>query len=210
MREIVADIEAEVSQHATEAMRGTTRKTVLELRRQVIGAGMGQRLANTWRDRVYPERRRSMTPSGYIWSNAPAIIDGFSRGATIVARGGKRFLAIPTKNVPLARRSAGRTKRGPMTPAEVEHAFNADLFYKRGKQGRVLAFLNLVRAKTPKGRQRVRRPTKGRSRQGREPQPILMFVMVPNVRLPKLFDLDDAAQRWADNYQAEFERRMGG
>lgn len=206
MREIIVGIEAGVSQAATEAMRGTTRKTLLELRRQVTGAGMSQRLANTWRDRVYPEQRRSMTPTGYIWSNAPDIIDGFARGATIVPKGGKRFLAIPTKNVPMARRSAGRSKRGPMTPAEVERTFNADLFYKRGRQGRVLAFLNLVRAKNGRG---VRRGTKGRAKQGRAAEPILMFVLVPSVKVPRLFDLDAVANQWAENYRAEFERRMG-
>lgn len=209
IREALRDVELDISAAATEAMRGTTYKALLDLRRQVTGAGMSQRLANTWRDRVYPEKRRSMTPTGYIWSNAPAIIDGFSRGATIVPKNGKRYLAIPTDAVPNTRRRVfddGPKRGGKMTPAEVEHSFNQDLFYRRGKRGRVLAFLNVVRAKNRRG---FRSATKGRVAKGREIEPILMFVMVPAVRLPKLFDLDAAVQRWADNYAAEFARRMG-
>lgn len=210
-REVTAAVESDVSIAATEAMRGATYKAVRDLRRQVTDAGMSQRLANTWRDRVYPEKRRSMTPTGYIWSNAPEIIDSFSRGATIVPIAGSRFLAIPTDRVPNARRRMGFdgkvVRGGRMTPAEVEHTFNADLFYKRGKNGNVLAFLNLVRAKNGRG---VRRGTAGRARQGRAPEPILMFVLVPAVKMPKLFDLDAAAQTWANNYTAEFARRLGG
>ncbi|VXC63429.1 DUF6441 family protein [Sphingomonas sp. AX6] len=207
LRQIMQDVEGDISTAATEAMRGTSRKALLELRRQVTGAGLSQRLANTWRDRVYPERRRSMTPTGYIWSNAPDIIDGYARGATIMPLAGKRFLAIPTKSVPMARRQTGRSKRVPMSPAEVEHAFNQDLFYKRGRAGQVLAFLNAVRSKN---RRTVRAATKGRARQGRTAEPILMFVLVPSVKVPRLFDLDATARRWADNYAAEFERRLEG
>lgn len=205
LREVLTEVENDLSDAATGAMRDTTHKTVRELRRQVEGAGLSRRLANTWRDRVYPEQRRSLTPSGYIWSNAPQIMDGFVRGATITPQGGKRFLAIPTKNVPNARRRAGGRRGGPMSPAEVEHAFNQDLFYQRGKNGRVLAFLNVVRGRNGRG---VRPATRGRAKQGRQTERVLMFVLVPSVRMPRLFDLDAVARNWADNYAAEFSRRM--
>jgi hypothetical protein len=93
MQALMNGIEGDLAEAASIAMRDTTYKALLELREQVTSAGLGQRLANTWRNRVFPERRRSMTPSGYIWSNAPNIIDAFSRGAQVVPLAGRRFLA---------------------------------------------------------------------------------------------------------------------
>lgn len=204
MKSLMDGIEGDLAEAASLAMRDTTYKALLELREQVTSAGMGQRLANTWRDRVFPEKRRSMTPSGYIWSNAPDIIDAFSRGAQIVPLSGRRFLAIPTKNVPSAR--GRRNSSSKMTPAQVENAFNQDLFFKRGRAGRVLAFINAVGALNGRG---FRVATKGRRAQGRDPKPVLMFVMVPSVRLPRVLDLDVVAQRWAANFEARFTAQLG-
>lgn len=204
MQALMNGIEGDLAEAASLAMRDTTYKALLELREQVTSAGLGQRLANTWRDRVFPERRRSMTPSGYIWSNAPDIIDAFSRGAQIVPLAGRRFLAIPTKDVPNARGRRGSSNK--MTPEQVENAFNQDLFFKRGRSGRVLAFINAVGARNGRG---FRRATKGRAAQGRDPKPVLMFVLVPNVRLPKVLDLDAVAQRWAANFEARFVAELG-
>jgi hypothetical protein len=192
---IMRDIEGDVAQAATSAMRETGYKTLLELRRQVTDGGLGQRLANTWRDRVYPEKRKSMTPTGYIWSNAPEIIDGFVRGATILPVGGASYLWIPTKNVPRARgrvsRAGRRIKGGAMTPVEVESAYGADFVIRKGKSGTLLAFIDVVK-------------------QGGKAKPVLMFVLRKTVRLPKLLDLDGPARRWAANFEARFNERMRG
>lgn len=204
LRALMNDIEGDIAEASTLAMRDTTYKALRELREQVVNSGMGQRLANTWRDRVYPEKRRSMTPSGYIWSNAPDIVDAFSRGAQIMPLGGKRFLAIPTDNVPNARGRRGATRR--MTPEQVETSFNQDLFFKRGRGGRVLAFVSAIGARNGRG---FRRATPGRLAQGRALKPILMFVLVPTVRLPKLLDINGVAERWAANFEARFTARLG-
>lgn len=204
MQALMEGIEGDIAEASTLAMRDTTYKALRELREQVTGAGMGQRLANTWRDRVFPEKRRSMTPTGYIWSNASDIIDAFSRGAQIVPLAGRRFLAIPTKNVPNARGRRGSS--GKMTPEQVENAFNQDLFFKRGRAGRVLAFINAVGARNGRG---FRRAAKGRTAQGRDPKPVLMFVMVPSVRLPRVLDIDAVANRWAANFEARFTAGLG-
>lgn len=205
LRATMDDIEGYVAGAATAAMRETTHKALLELRRQVVSAGLGNRLANTWRDRVYPESRRSMTPTGYIWSNAPDIVDAFDRGAQVVPLAGRRFLAIPTANVPRATGRRGSSRR--MTPEQVENAFNQDLFFRRGKGGRVLAFVNAVQSRNRRG---FKPGTKARLAAGRELKPILMFVLVPTVRMPKLLDINAVAQRWAANFDARFVARLGG
>ena len=206
---IMADVEGHVATAATEAMRGTSYKTLLELRRQVTDNGLGQRLANTWRDRVYPEQRKSMTPTGYIWSNAPDIIEGFVRGATIRPVAGAKYLWIPTKNVPRARGRVNRRGRnmkgGAMSPEEVENMFNADFQIRKGRRGSLLAFIDVVRSKN----MRASRPaTRGRLAQGRVAAPVLMFVLRRTVRLPKLLDLQGPARRWEERFAAEFSRRM--
>ncbi|WP_156361868.1 DUF6441 family protein [Sphingomonas sp. Leaf343] len=138
------ELEGDLASAATGAMREAMPHARQELREQITGAGLGTRLANTWRGEVYPGSRKSINPSGYIWSNAPDIVDAFDRGAQITPRGGKRFLAIPTDNVPRSPGRGRRTSTKRMTPAEVEQSFSQDLFYRRGKAGRVLAFINAV------------------------------------------------------------------
>lgn len=205
-RLVVGDLEGDVAEAATGAMRETTYKALRELRGQVTSAGLGKRLANTWRDRIFPQKRRSMTPTGYIWSNAPDIIDSFNRGAQIVPIAGSRFLAIPTSAVP--RTGGRRGSSRAMTPEQVEHHFNADLFFQRKSNGRVLAFLNLIAARN--SRKGFRGQTKGRLAAGRASQQVLMFILVPVSRMPKLLDIDAVVQRWETNFTARFTARLGG
>ncbi len=206
---IMRDVEGGVAKAATAAMRETTKPAVSDLREQVTSNGLGQRLANTWRDRVYPENRESMTPSGYIWSNAPEIIDSFVRGATIRPVGGGKYLWIPTKNVPRARGRVNRRGRnikgGAMSPEEVENMFNTDFTIRPGRSGTLLAFIDVVRSLNGRS---VRKATKGRARQGRFAKPILMFVLRRTVRLPRLLDLKGPADRWGNAFVSAFERRL--
>jgi hypothetical protein len=87
------DIERAVATGTRDVGRGL--KT--ELRRQVASAGLGQRLANSWRDRHYPNRK--LDAASLVYTKAPQIIRAFGEGAVIRSRRG-RFLAIPTENAP--------------------------------------------------------------------------------------------------------------
>lgn len=198
-------IEGSIAQAATAAMRETTPIAKQELRDQVTSAGLGQRLANTWRGEVYPTGRRSITPAGYIWSNAPDIIDSFMRGAIIRPVNGAQFLWIPTKNVPLARGRVGRKgnnlKGGSLTPEECENRFNTDFIVLRGRAGRLLAFMDLLAAKNRRG---FRPATRARLAQGRERRLTLMFILSPTARMPKVLDVDGVAQRWTDRFERSF------
>ena len=82
-----------MSDGTREAGRGL--KT--ELRRQVASAGLGQRLANSWRDKHYPNQK--LDAASLVYTKAPQIIRAFDEGAVIRSRRG-RFLAIPTENAP--------------------------------------------------------------------------------------------------------------
>src|SRR5688572_23950097 len=87
------DVERAVAIGTRDAGRGL--KT--ELRRQVGSAGLGQRLANSWRDRHYPNQK--LDAASLVYTKAPQIIRAFDQGTVIRSRRG-RFLAIPTENAP--------------------------------------------------------------------------------------------------------------
>lgn len=52
-----------------------------EWRREIIGAGLGQRLARTIRNRTYPEQGASLEAAALVWSKAPEIVGAHARGA---------------------------------------------------------------------------------------------------------------------------------
>ncbi len=202
MAAIAAGIESDVATAITGAMTEATNGLKLDLRDQVVKAGLGARLANTWRGQTYPLSRRALNPAGYVWSAAPDIITAFVLGATIAPLGGKKFLWIPTENVP---RQAGRGGRKAMTPFEVEVAFDQDLIIKRGRNGRYQAFVQAVVARNQKG---FRRATAGRLAPARNVKLVLMFNLVPTVRMPRLLDMQGAADRWAAAVPDLFADRM--
>ena len=57
----------------TAGVRAATDGLKTELRRQIIGAGLGNRLANTWRGEVYPKGQPSIGAAGFVWSKAPGM-----------------------------------------------------------------------------------------------------------------------------------------
>jgi Family of unknown function (DUF6441) len=93
MQAELGDLELAVATGTRDAGRGL--KT--ELRRQAASAGLGQRLANSWRDRHYPNRK--LDAASQVYTKSPQIIRAFDEGAAIRSRRG-RFLAIPTENAP--------------------------------------------------------------------------------------------------------------
>jgi hypothetical protein len=162
------------------AMQGAKRfeaRAKLEYRQDVRRAGLGDRLANTWRTRVYPLRGESWHPAVQVWSNAPMLAAAHADGGTIVPKAGK-FLAIPTENV----RSKGGRRR---TPLDIESEFNQDLVIKPTRHPNVfLALVRAVRARSGRG---LRRASARRRAQGRAEQLVPMFILVRQVTLkPRL------------------------
>ena len=120
MRAELRDIERAASNGTRDAGRGL--KT--ELRRQVSSAGLGQRLANSWRDKHYPNQQ--LDAASLVYTKAPQIIRAFDEGAVIRSRRG-RFLAIPTENAP--RKGTDGRRISPRTFPE--HRFGPLLFVPR-------------------------------------------------------------------------------
>lgn len=199
---IEGDLRKIMAEHLDDAKRAVTRgigkaseglKT--ELRQQVTGGGMSQRLANTWREKVYPDRPGvfSLRAAALVFSRAPLIVDAFDRGVTIVPIRGSRYLAIPTKAVPRRKAGEGTKGRYYMSPVEVEAHFNQDLKFAKAGNGRLVAYVDVIGSKSGKG---FRRATPKRLAAGRTTASVVMFVMIPQAQLKKRFDIDGAAQRW--------------
>lgn len=180
-------------------IRGRTRKAIAvggeglkQDLRAMTGAALGDRLAKTWRLKLYGQNG-SESPAAFVWTKAPRIIAGNMRGGTIVAVHGARYLAIPTDRVP---RRMGRGGKARMSPEEVEAHFNQDLILKKGrKPGTLLGFIEAISARSRR-RPGLRNVTKGRLRQGRKVQLVLMFTFVRSVRQRKTIDPDAAFARW--------------
>jgi hypothetical protein len=175
----------------TAGIRAGTDGLKTELRSQVTSAGLGTRLANTWRGELYPKGRPSIGAAGYVWSKAPGLVRLYAEGAVIRSKQGL-FLAIPT---PAAGRFGDGRKK--ITPGSWEriHGLRPRFVYRRCSPSLLVADNARL---TKRGRAAA---NIGRSKgaaftrlSGRTTVPI--FILVPQVRVRKRLDVDGAAQKW--------------
>jgi hypothetical protein len=163
------DIERAVASGTRDAGRGLR----TELRRQVTSAGLGQRLANSWRDRHYPNQR--LDAASLVYTKAPQIIRAFDEGGVIRSRRG-RFLAIPTENAP--RKGTDGRRISPSTFPE--HRFGPLRFVPR-PSGPSLLVVDGLRGSFSRqtGELRgFRRATERARRSGQGLTTVVMFLLV--------------------------------
>lgn len=164
----------------------TTEDLKARLRQQAMTAFGSQRLANTWRSALYPRLpKTSMGAAGTVFSNAPHIVEAFDAATVIRSKDGF-FLAIPAPDAP--RMYQGRR----VTPSNWDDARYGPLrfVYRPGKSS-----LLVVDGVTRKASGRIGRQLKngGVSKSGayrKGVTTVVMFFLVPFVRLKKVFDLD--------------------
>ena len=161
------------------------------LRKQVVAAGLGTRLSRTWRGRTYANKGHDA--ASLVWSKAPQIIRAFDQGVTIRSKTGF-WLAIPTPAAP--KRGVGGKRINPSNfPG---HRYGPLRFvYRRGKPSLLVVDDVRISAKTG----RVGRQAKGGglTKSGSYKKGIVtvvMFVLVPQVKLRKRLDIERAVRRW--------------
>ena len=161
------------------------------LRKQVVVAGLGVRLSRTWRGRTYANKGHDA--ASLVWSKAPQIIRAFDQGVTIRSKTGF-WLAIPTPAAP--KRGVGGKRINPSNfPG---HRYGPLRFvYRRGKPSLLVVDDVRISAKTG----RVGRQAKGGglTKSGSYKKGIVtvvMFVLVPQVKLRKRLDIERAVRRW--------------
>ncbi|MDP6622800.1 MAG: DUF6441 family protein [Alphaproteobacteria bacterium] len=170
---------------------GTRRATVglkHEMRAQVTGADLGHRLANSWRGRAFENRK--LDAAGRVWTNAPTIMRAFDEGVTINSRDGL-WLAIPTQAAP--RRGVGGRRISPSNFPE--HRFGPLRFVYRGSGKPSLLVVDNQRARGGKRGGFAKAGKRARAT-GQGLTTVVMFVMVPQVRLRKRLDFAAAGARW--------------
>jgi hypothetical protein len=206
IRSVEADLQAELRDLERAAAAGTRsagQSLKTELRRQVAGAGLGQRLANSWRDRHYPNRK--LDAASLVYTKAPQIIRAFDEGAVIRSKRG-RFLAIPTENAP--RKGTDGKRISPSTFPD--HRFGPLRFVPR-QSGPSLLVVDGLRASFSRqtGELRgFRRATERARRSGQGLTTVVMFLLVPQVKLRKRLDVARAAERWSGQLPALIEQQL--
>ena len=162
-----------------------------ELRRQITGAGLGERLARTWRSEVYPKGRQSIGAAGYVWSKAPGLIHIYDQGTVIRSQRGL-YLAIPT---PAAGKYGDARKK--ITPGDWERIHGMRLQFVYRPNGPSLLVANNARL-TARGRVVANIGRRGGDPftrlAGRTTVPV--FILVPQVTVRKRLDVGGAAQKW--------------
>jgi hypothetical protein len=189
---IVGDItrilEAEVKageKAVTTAMRiaGTGLKEAW--RAQITGAGLGPRLARTIRSEQFPKGRPSLNAAALVWSKAPVIVNAHDTGPLIRSKNGF-WLSIPTP-------AAGKFSRGGrITPGEWERRTGLRLRFIYRRRGPSLL--------VAEGRLNTKgRAVASRSKTGRGLVTAPIFLLVPQVNLPKRLNLARDAERALDS-----------
>ncbi len=213
LNEIVA-AEKAVSKGTKQAGRGLLR----DWRGQVRGA-LGYRIAGALRARNYPERVDSINAASLVYApskrsrlasykhsgesgaTAAEVIDSHDKGATIRSSNGF-FLAIPLGKAAKMRgaTTTGRGDRSRITPGGWERKTGRQLrlVYRKGENSLLvddggLAPGNQMKLRGGRGGGRYVSP---RAIKRRKPIPI--FVLVPQVRLRKKFDLSKDVVTWGD------------
>jgi hypothetical protein len=206
LRSLQADMQVELrglERAVATGTRNAGRGLKTELRRQVASAGLGQRLANSWRDRHYPNQK--LDAASLVYTKAPQIIRAFDEGVVIRSRRG-RFLPVPTENAP--RKGTDGRRISPSTFPE--HRFGPLRFVPR-PTGPSLLVVDGLRASFSRksGDLRGFRRATDRARQsGQGVTTVVMFLLVPQVKLPKRLDVARAAEHWASQLPALIEQQL--
>lgn len=157
---------------------GTALKNVW--RGQVIGAGLGQRLARTIRSETWPKHKNSMNAASMVWTRAPVLVSAHDTGPLIRSKDGF-WLAIPTD-------AAGKSRSGKRpTPGEWERRTGMRLRFIYRRNGPSLLIAEGRIAKSG-------RAVASRSKTGRGLTSVPIFLLVPQVKLRKRLDLEKPAQ----------------
>ena len=190
LHKFMAQQQAAAENAVTAGVAEITGRIKDDLRGQVTGAGLGNRLAKSWQSQLYPKGKKSIDAAGWIFSKAPRLIRAFNEGAMIKSQDGF-FLAIPTEAAP--KRGVGGKRISPSNFPE--HSLGRLRFvYRPGKIS--LLVVDGLRAGTGK-RGGFRKASESAMKSGRGLTTVVMFLLVPQVKLKKRLDYKAVVNRWA-------------
>lgn len=165
-----------------------------DLRQQVTSAGMGTKLANAWRSKVYDNK--GYNPAGLVYTRAPKIIEAFDKGVLIKPKGGGVWLAIPTVTAPKRGTDGER-----LTPLNFPEAKLGKLEFVYRDKGPSFLVVHNVRASISRKTGQLRGFRKASDtalRTGKGLTSAIMFILVRQVKLEKRLDVATAAKVWGE------------
>jgi len=178
------EMQAELRDATHGAREGLRRGTDLlkkRLRTHTVRAGLGVRLAKAWRGKFY-ENDPGLNVAGFVWTKAQRILRGHTEGRIIRSKR-SRFLAVPTENAP---KRLGRRR---VTPGNWPTQRLGPLRYVPRRSGPDLLVVDEARISAKTGRvSRAKRTKTGKM--GRGAATVVMFLLLPAVRLKKRFHIE--------------------
>lgn len=175
-----------------------------DLRRRIIEAGLGEKLPNAVRGEVYPRGRDSLQAAGWVYTKGKrtlSILQAYSQGATIRARGG-RYLAIAT---PEAGLGGGRNARITPSAWRYRRGVPLRLIVPKDKSKPLLLVARLRQGKGKRGGYRVATPA---AIKRKDFDWVVVFILVKQVQIPARLTIDDLGQFWADQIPALIDRAL--
>jgi len=191
-REVIKRISVQSTKEATNGLKK-------ELRTDVVGAGFGTRLSNTWRSKLYDDSKGpEVDVKGFIYSRAPEIIESFDQGVVVRPKNGGRYLAIPTKNIPRHISRGKGKKRANITP-KLYRERKGELSLIKSKKGHLflIAQRQATYSKKTGEFRGLRKPSKRSLETGNNLVSTVMFILIPQAKMPKKLDVDKIADLWS-------------
>lgn len=186
--EVMRDELATGARSVTVGTSRTVETVKNALRAETMAAFGSDRMAKTWRGEVWPKGKQSLGAAGVIFSKAPHIIEAFSKTTTIRSKSGF-FLAIPSPEALAMRGSRGERP----TPDVVERRMGIKLqfVYRAGTSSLLVANLRVKGGK--------RGGFAAPAANSRRTASVVMFFLVPFVRLRQVFDMERTEARALDD-----------
>ncbi len=177
----------------------TDLKTKLQIDVNASGLHGAEKLAKTWKDRIYG--KTSLNPAALIMSKAPLIIEAFERGEEIRSSRGV-WLAIPNPALKFAaprlrgvgRRQTVRAYEQKYGKLRYQHTHRANLALlvtdlRRGKTGGFKAVSNTARKRG-------------------NYETVVVFFLVPKIRQPRLLRGATIRERAERDFPTKFQGRF--
>ena len=186
MRQEFQNAERAVTQGVREATNGLK----LAMRRQATSSGLGPRMANTWRGDIYPKGQSSIRAAGLVYTRASKVMAGFEEAKAIRSKDGF-WLAIPTPNAPKRGVGGGR-----ISPSNFPEQRFGPLRFIYRRNGPSLLVAENLRPSISRTTGEVRGFRKAKTNRG--VSSVVMFWLVPQVKMPKLIRFAAESARWHD------------
>lgn len=197
---------AEELQLAELAVTGGVRHSVEDvkhaLRVDVVRGGLGRRLSKSWRSKLYPGAGHSLGAAGIVYTKSEKLIRAFNEGQTIRSTDGS-WLAIPTEHAP--KRGTDRKKISPENFPESK--LGKLRFVPRSKGVPLLVVDNQRTRKGKRGGYALSR-SKRALKSGNGLSTVIMFFLVPQVRLKRRLNVRSVADREAGQLAGQIDREF--